>query len=357
MYRLYVGTYTQKLPYVHGKGQGIYHLTLDAHTGKLGEPALACISTNPSYLALHPGREWLYAVNELVIWRGRPGGAVSAFAIHPDHSLRRLNQRASGGSAPCYASLDAAGQFLLVANYASGTVALLPVQPDGRLGRLRSQGIHQGSGPHPLRQEGPHAHSIRMDGSNTWVLAADLGIDRLVIYRIARRRLVRHSQVALHPGAGPRHFAFHPDGQTLFVANELDSTVTVLRFDPASAAYTPLHTVSTLPAGFVGENTAADIHIHPDGRTLYVSNRGHDSLALFRVEPDGSLQPTGHQSSQGRTPRSFTLTPDGKFLLVANQDSDSLVAFSVDAHNGHLSPTGSPAKIPTPVTIACLAAA
>ena len=268
MYRVYVGTYTQKLPYVHGKGQGIYQLAMDAQTGELGKPALACRTTNPSFLAADPTGRWLYAVNELMNWRGRPGGALSAFAIQPDGSLRQINQRASGGAAPCYLSLDAAGQFLLAANYASGTVALLPVQPDGSLGRLRSQGVHQGSGPNALRQESAHAHSIRMDRSNTWALAADLGIDRLAIYRLASGKLALHNQITLHPGAGPRHFEFHPNGKWLYLANELDSTLTVLSFDPDTAGCQAVQTISTLPAGFNGENTAADIHLHPDGRTL-----------------------------------------------------------------------------------------
>ena len=351
MYRLYVGTYTQKLPYVHGKGEGIYHLTMDARTGELSEPALACKTTNPSFLALHPNNKWLYAANELMSWRGKPGGALSAFAIQPGGSLRLINQRASGGAAPCYASLDAAGQVLLAANYASGTVGLLPIQPDGSLGRLHSRRVHQGSGPDSSRQEAPHAHSIRMDRSNTWALAADLGIDQLVIYRVANGRLMLHTQAALHPGAGPRHFDFNPDGKTIYVANELDSTVTVLRFDPGTAACEPLQTISTLPAGFSGANTAADIHLHPDGRTLYVSNRGHDSLAIFQVAANGSLQPSGNQPTLGRTPRSFTLTPDGKFLLVVNQDSDALVVFAIDKESGTLQPTTFQTQIPTPVAV------
>jgi 6-phosphogluconolactonase len=350
-YQLYIGTYTQKLPYVDGKGEGIYRLDMDADSGELINLELACRTTNPSFLVLHPWVQWLYAVNELFSWRGRPGGAVSAYAIQEDGRLLQRYQRSSGGEAPCYVSLDASGHILLVANYASGTVSLLRVMPDARLSRIRSRGIHNGSGPDPNRQESAHAHSIRIHPNQLWALAADLGIDRLVIYRPVGCQLIPHSKASLPPGAGPRHFEFHPSDHLLYIANELSNSVTVMRFDPATAATEIVQTISTLPAGFAGENTASDIHLSPDGRFLYVSNRGHDSLAVFQLENDGRLSPAGHQLALGRTPRNFCITPDGQFLIVANQDSDSLVVFRLEKSSGTLHPTGISMPIPTPVCV------
>lgn len=354
-WHLYLGTYTQKLPYVDGQGQGIYRLEMDAASGQLAFHGLAARTPNPSFVAVDAARRRLYAANELVSYRGRPAGALTAYAIQAEGGLQRLAQRSSGGPAPCYLSLDPAGRFALVANYNGGNVALLPLDSAGSLGRRACLVQHEGHGPHPERQEAPHAHSIQMDPTNTWALAADLGVDRLIVYRVSASplQLLAHGQIPLPPGSGPRHFAFHPHGPFLYVANELASTVSVFRFEAATGNAVALQTLSTLPAGFTAPNTAADIHFEPGGRFLYVSNRGHDSLAIFAAGPDGRLAPLGQQSTLGRTPRHFAILPDGRFLLAANQDSNHLVCFRLDA-SGWPQPTGISVDVPTPVSLAIL---
>ena len=351
-YHLYIGAYTHKLPYVQGKGKGIYHGFLDSLTGKIENIELACRATNPSFLAADSQGRCLYAVNELFTWRGRPGGAITAHAIELSSGrLHKLNQRSSGGVAPCYLNIDPAGRFALAANYESGSVALLPIRPDGSLGKIRSLAVHEGRGPHPVRQEKAHAHSIQAHPEQPFALAADLGIDRLVVYYLHKQQLSLHSQVALHPGAGPRHLAFHPSLPIVYVTNELDSSLSVFQLDPDTASLEHLQTCSTLPEGYRGDNTAADIHIHPGGCWLYVSNRGHDSLAAFRIEASGRLEATGHYPSQGLTPRNFAITPDGKFLLVANQDSNNIVNFHIEEQSGKLKTAGEALSIQTPVNI------
>lgn len=375
MLPLYIGTYTQTLPYVNGKGEGIYTLSLHPETGALGAPRLAAPSTNPSFLALDAPRQRLFAVNELEQWHGFPGGAVSAFAIQPDGSLQRISQRLSGGAAPCYVSLEPGAQAVLVANYVTGTVARLSLTPEGALRPPSSVFGHQGSGPHADRQAGPHAHSILVDPSGQWALAADLGADMLYLYRLAHSGLQPFGAVQLRPGSGPRHFVFSLDGRHLYLANELDSTVSFFTFHPEIPHLAHMQTVSALPVtqpptgrgkadaltpasqtnGYAQEapipNTLAHIHLHPSGRFLYASNRGHNSLAVFAVATDGTLTPRGHVPSGGRTPRNFAITPNGRFLIAANQDSDNLVVFSVNHESGWLTPTDSTTNVPTPVCV------
>src|SRR5438093_2959863 len=280
---LYVGTYTEGT-----RSEGIYPVRMDRRSGQLRRVGSVAAGANPSFLTIHSNGRVLYAVNELEKYNGRPTGAVSAFAIARDTvALTRVNEQPSEGGAPCYVSVDRSGRAVLVANYAGGSVALLPIQAGGALGATTDVAKHHGVGPNAARQEAPHAHCIMPDPSNRFALAADLGIDRVLVYRVdldaGALRHVERGDAVMRPGSGPRHLAFHPKLPLVFVANELDSTVTTLRFDRGSGALTPLRTQSTLPAGWTGVNYPADIHVASTGRALYVSNRGHNSLAVFSV--------------------------------------------------------------------------
>src|SRR5205085_12000802 len=268
----------------------------------------------------------------------------------------RLNEQPSGGGAPCYVSVDRSGRALLVANYASGTVALLPIEANGALAPATSVVQHAGKGPNVERQEGPHAHCILADPSDRFVLAADLGADRVFVYRLdlASRSLhhIEEGDAVMRPGSGPRHIAFHPTLPLVFLANELDSTVGTLRFDAKHGTLSPQGTLSTLPAGWTGTNYPADIHVASNGRTLYVSNRGHNSIAVFSVaESTGALALEQAISTEGDWPRNFSLHPTGRWLLVANQRSDSVIAFARDPETGRLTPTGQRIAIPSPVCL------
>ena len=349
--RVYVGTYTG------GGSEGIYTLEMNPEDGSLSMPRLAGAAENPSFLARHPNGQFLYAVGEVAEVEGKPGGAVRSFAIEPsDGTLTPINLRSSGGAGPCHIIVDGQGRNALVANYGGGTVAVLPIGPDGALGGPSDVEQHRGSGPDPRRQDGPHAHSINLDQSGRYAVAADLGLDRLFVYRFDPEAGTLTANdppsAAVEAGAGPRHFAFHPDGRHAYVINEMASTVTALDYDAERGTLTPSETVSTLPEGFDGSNTTADVHVHPSGRFLYGSNRGHDSIAIFAIDIDsGALRPAGHCSTGGRTPRNFSIEPSGRFLLAANQDSDSIVAFRIDPETGALEPTGARVEVPKPVCI------
>jgi len=294
----------------------------------------------------------LYAVNEL-----EQTGAVSAFTIdRATGALTRLNEQPSEGGAPCYVSVDRSGSVVLVANYAGGSIALLPIHANGSLGPAAQVIQHTGKGPNAERQEGPHAHCILPDPSNRFALAADLGADRVFLYSLdldgKSLRHVEGGDAVMRPGAGPRHIAFHPTLPLVFVANELDSTVATLRFDSTRGTLSPHGTVSTLPAGWSGTNYPADIHVAPNGRTLYVSNRGHNSIAVFSVaESTGALALDQVVSTEGDWPRNFSLDPTERWLLVANQRSNSVVVLGRDPENGRLTPTRQRIAIPSPVCL------
>jgi len=350
--RVYIGTYTR-----NNRSQGIYQFLLDVRTGAMKETRLAAPTTNPSFLALHPNRRFLYAVGEMAAFAGRKSGAVSAFAIDPaSGNLQLLNQQPTEGGWPCHLIVDPPGRHVLLANYGGGNVAVLPIGPDGRLGQRTAFIQHTGKGPNPKRQEAAHAHSINLDPSGQFAFVADLGLDKIMIYRFDPEKgtLAPHAPpfAAVAPGAGPRHFAFHPNGRFAYVINELDSTITAFAWDPLRAALTVIHSVSTLPRDFTGENTTAEVVVHPNGRFLYGSNRGHNSIAIFAVNPaDGRLAPLGHVSSGGKTPRNFNVDPTGRCLLAANQDSDNVVSFLIDSDTGALRATGNSVEIPMPVCV------
>ena len=311
-------------------------------------------TANPSFLTLGPDKSCLYAVNEFYKSEA-PNGTMSAFAIDPATGhLRYLNEQSTHGTAPCYASIEAEGRYCLVANYETGNLCVLPIQKDGSLGEATDTVQFSGSGPNPDRQEGPHAHMVVPSPDGSFILAIDLGTDRLMAFRLDKE----HGTLSpadppwtqLPPGTGPRHLAFHPHQPFAYVISELQSTVTVLRY--SRGAFEASQVISTLPSDFAGQNSGAEVRTAPSGRFVYVSNRGHDSVAIYAVDQEtGQLSLVGHESTQGGGPRTFTIDPTGTLLLVANQDTDTVVTFWIDQDSGTLRPTGHVAAVPTPVCI------
>jgi 6-phosphogluconolactonase len=341
---LYVGTYTKP-----DRPDGIYLLRMDPRSGELRQTGSVNAGANPSFLAAHPNGRVLYAVSET------DKGAVSAFAVSRDTgALTLLNAQSSEGRAPCFVSVDRSRRALFVANYSSGNVALLPIQGDGSLSSATSVVQHTGSGPNTARQKAPHAHSILADPSNRFVFAADLGADRVFVYRLDGNKLTRveSGDAVMRPGAGPRHIAFHPTRPWVFVANELDSTVATLRFAVSRVALASIDTQSTIPAGWAGTNYPADIHVASSGRNVYVSNRGHNSISVFSVaQSTGALTLEQTIPTEGDWPRNVTLEPTEQWLLVANQRSDSVVVFKRDPTTGRLTATTQRIVLPSPVCL------
>jgi 6-phosphogluconolactonase len=349
---VYVGAYTEP---PLGSADGIAVFRFDADTGALHPMQTVPGVVNPSWLTFDGREQLLFAVNE------GAEGRVSAFArdaatgmLHP------LNDQLSHGADPCYVSLDPSGRYLLVANYSGGTIAVLPVGTGGRLEAATCVIHHQGSSIRP-EQEGPHPHMIRPSGDGRFVLVTDLGIDQVLVYRLdaGTGQLVLNEQgsaaVSAQPGAGPRHFAFAPGGRTLYVINELNSTLTVYDYTSERGELHARQTVSTLPDGVDGPaigNSCAHVAVSPDGRFVYGSNRGHDSIAIWEVEDgNGNLRSVGYESTQGKTPRNFSLDPTGSWLLVANQESDTIVPFRRDPSSGRLTATGPVTQTPSPVAV------
>ena len=347
-----VGTYTRTT------SDGIYVCEFDGETGELDPVSSIAGAENPSFLALHPNGRTLYATSEIEDFEGERQGALYAYDIDRDAGrLSLINVVGSGGAGPCHASVDATGRYLLAANYHGGSVCVAPINDDGSLEPLSCFIQHEGSSVNPNRQEQAHAHSINLDAQNRFAYVPDLGQDKVVIYRLdlERGELVANdpAYVGTEAGTGPRHFDFHPNGTRAYVINELGCTITGYDYDSESGALTPFHTVGTLPAaGFGRHNTTADIHVHPSGRFVYGSNRGHDSIAIFSVDEDtGRLTEAGHESTQGWTPRNFAIDPSGEFQLAANQDSDTIVSFRIGGESGALTPTGGVTEIPMPVCL------
>ena len=348
---VYVGTYTK------GDSEGIYTCRFDPATGELrlaGDPAPIA---DPSFLAVDSKQRFLYSVSEEGKASSGSTGSVSAFEISPeDGRLRYLNTQPSGGDGPCHLTVDATDRQVLVANYSGGTVAILPIRSDGGLGEPTDVVRHQGSGPNPDRQEGPHPHSINVDPTNRFAFVPDLGTDEVAAYRInlvlGLLTPADGLTASLASGAGPRHFDFHPGGKNAYAINELDSTVTAFSYDGSTGALEELHTVSTLPDGFDDTNYPADVHVSPSGRFLYGSNRGHHSIAVFAIDQgSGMLTPLGHESTRGEWPRNFVIDPTGAFMLVANEHTDDIVSFRIDGETGLLQPTGHVEKVPSPVCL------
>jgi 6-phosphogluconolactonase len=365
---LYIGTYTRRESFVDGKAEGFYIYHLDPSSGALTYAATVAGAgtVNPSFLTLGPDKSRLYAVNEITggnAPHGKgPHGTVSAFAIDPATGrLSYLNQQSTHGLAPCYASVEPEGRYCLVANYETGNVCVLPVLEDGRLGEATDTVQFSGSGPVHERQEGPHAHMVLPSPDGRFILAVDLGADRLMAFRLDRERGALSpadpAWTPMPPGTGPRHLAFHPHRPFAYVISELRSTVTVLRYMEQQGTFEASQTVSTLPEGFTGQNLGAEIQVAPSGRFVYASNRGHDSLAIYAVDPEtGQLSLVGHESTQGVGPRAFIIDPSGALLLAANQDTDTVVTFWINQESGTLQATGHVAAVPTPVCLKLVSA-
>jgi 6-phosphogluconolactonase len=351
-YWVFVGTGTG------GKAgsKGIYRLELDPAKGTLSTPELAAETEQPTFLAIHPNSKFLYSVGEYAKLGDKKTGSLNAFALDAKTGkLTFLNQQSSGGGGPCHVLVDRDGKCLFAANYNTGSICCLPIKSDGSLAEATAFIQHQGSSIVKGRQEGPHAHSVNIDAANRIAVAADLGVDKLFIYRFDPNKgtLQPNDPPALElaKGAGPRHFAFHPNGKFAYAINELDSTITALSYDAAKGELKPLQTVTTLPQPTKG-NSTAEVVVHPNGKFLYGSNRGHNSIASFTIdEKTGQLTPTGHQDKEIKIPRNFALDPTGTLLIVANQDGNSLVMFRVDQKTGQLSPTGVHVDVPRPMCV------
>src|SRR5580692_1139779 len=347
---LYVGTYTD-----HGS-KGIYVYRFDSDTGKLTSLGLASESTSPSFLAVDSSGRFLYAVNETEHYDSQPTGAVSAFAIDSTNGkLLLLNQVSSRGTDPAHITLDRSSNYALVANYTSGSVTVFPMLKDGRLGEATSFSQHKGSSVNPERQKGPHAHAIVLSPDNRFAVVADLGLDQLLVYSFDARAGTLGSNpqiVRADPGAGPRHLVFSPNGRFLYVINEMQSTITTYSYYPVTGALSELQTISTLPKGFTGTSTGAEIEIDPSGKFLFASNRGDDSITVFAISASkGTLKYVETDPTGGKTPRNFAIDPTGTWLLAANQDSNNIVVFRIDKKNGHLTATGETAQIQSPVCL------
>ncbi len=347
---MYVGTYTRET------SAGIYAYTFDSSNAQTRELGLVAEMRDPSFLALHPGGRFLYAVSETDDYDSDGSGSVLSFAIEPGSGrLRKLNEVSSTGGWPCHLNIDATGRMLIVANYKGGNVASFPVNEDGTLGRAASFFQHEGSSVH-ARQEQAHAHSADFSADGRFALFSDLGLDQVKVYRAdtATATMSPHEspQVEVAPGSGPRHLAIHPSARFAYGLNELSSTVTVYALDPEAGTLSVQQTASTLPEGFEGENYTAEIYVHPTGRFVYASNRGHDSIAVFAIDLEsGTIESRGQVSTRGEWPRNFAFDPSGQFLLAANQNSDNIAVFRIDQESGALEPTGTDLAIDAPVCL------
>ena len=347
---VFIGTYTEK---EGSQSKGIYVHRMDPSSGELTFQWEAKGILNPSYLAIHLQKRFLYAVNEVQSFSGQEGGGVTALSIaQAPGELNLLNAYSSHGKDPCYMSIERTGRFALVANYSGGNAAMLLILEDGRLGPATDVVQHAGSSIHPERQMEPHVHCILPDPTNRFAIAADLGADKLIVYEmdLEQGKLIKHAEVDVKPGSGPRHFIFHPNGLYLYLLNELGSTVTVYRYESDAGQLEELQTLSTLPDGFEGENLCADLHI--GGKYLYASNRKHDSIAWYLIDENtGQLSYQGEVPSGGKEPRGFDIDPIGKFLLAAHERSDNVVIFQLDPATGKPLKTGQEVQISFPVCV------
>jgi 6-phosphogluconolactonase len=354
---VYFGTYTGP------KSKGIYVARFDSKTGKVSPPEVAAETASPSFLVIHPNRKFLYAVGEIDNFGGKKEGAVNAFSIDAQTGkLTLLNQQPSGGAGPCHVTADKTGKAVLVANYGGGSIASLPVQDDGKLGAAATFIQHKGSSVNARRQQAPHAHSINTDVHNRFAVAADLGLDKLLVYKLNADKATLEPNNPPHatvkPGAGPRHFAFHPTGRYAYVINELDCTATAFDYDGKRGVLKEIQTISTLPPGESVQPgySTAEIQAHRSGRFVYGSNRGHDTIVVYRVDVEtGKLTHVENEPTQGRTPRNFGIDLSGDYLFAANQGSDTVVLFRIDRKTGALEPTGEVVQVPTPVCVKFLA--
>jgi 6-phosphogluconolactonase len=348
---VYVGTYTGK------NSKGIYRFEFDPATGKLSNRALVAETPNPTFLAISPDHRFLYAVNEIGNFKGKSSGAVSAFAIDAKTGeLKLLNQQPSGGGGPCHIVIDKQAKHVLVANYGGGSASVLPIDADGKLGDSTAFIQHKGSSVDKGRQAGPHAHCANFDAANKYAFVTDLGLDKVLIYKYdAAKGTLKENDppsVSVTGGAGPRHLAFHPNGKYAYVINEMGSTMTAMSYDPATGTLKPIETASTLPKEFKGNTSTAEVEVHPSGKFVYGSNRGHDSIVTYAID-DKTGKPTlvGHQGKGIKTPRHFMIDPSGKYLLVGNQNGGSIAVFRIDPKTGELTPTEETVEVGAPVCL------
>jgi 6-phosphogluconolactonase len=353
-YIFYVGTYTEDT----AKGKGIYAYRYDTASGLITSLGLAVQATNPSFVALSPNGKFLYAVNELQKYNGPNSGGVSAYSIdHATGKLTFLNEVQSRGADPCYIIVDKSGKFVLVANYTGGSVAVFPVQTDGKLGEASAFVQHTGKGANPQRQEGPHAHSIDLSPDNRFAFVDDLGLDEVKVYKFdsAKGTLTPNDLpfAKVEAGSGPRHFALHPNGKYAYVVSEMAGTVTVFAADLKAGTLHSLQKISTLPKGFSGSIEDAEVEVHPSGKFLYASNRGDgNSIAVFAIDPGkGTLSLVDIASTQGKTPRHFEIDPTGTLLFAENSESNNIVVFRIDPKTGKLTPTGQVLDVGSPVCV------
>jgi 6-phosphogluconolactonase len=338
-YFVYLGTYT------HTASKGIYAYRFSSSSGEPVPLGLVAETAHPSYLIAHPNRRFLYAVNEHES-ATEPGNTITAFAMDTKTGkLKFLNRVSSKGVGPCHIAIDETGKILVAANFGSGSVAAFPIRPDGRLGEASGFVQHHGSSVNPVSQAGPHAHCVVFSPDNRFVIVADRGLDKVFVYRLnhATGSLEPNDPpfIALHPGWGPRHLAFHPNGRWLYLISEMGSMLTTLDYDAGSGSLKELQSISALPEGFSGHSSSAEVQVDRAGRFVYGSNRGDDSIGVFAVDAaTGMLTPVQHVSTEGKTPRNFSLDPTGAYLFVGNQESASIVIFRVDATTGKLTPTG-----------------
>jgi len=346
-----VGTYTEKTG-----SKGIYAFEFDSATGKLIPKGVSAETLNPSWVAIHPSGKFAYAANEA----GKQS-TVTAFALDAKSGkLTQLNQLSALGEDPCYLSFDKTGKYLFAANYTSGNVVVFPILPDGKLGEHTANLKDAGSlGPNKQRQEGPHAHWVQVSPDNRFVFVSDLGLDAILSYRFdaTKGALTPNDPPSgkLAAGAGPRHVAFSPNGKFVYVVSELSNTVTAFSYDATKGTLNELQILSTLPAGFTGRNDDAEITVHPNAKWLFASNRGHDTIAVFAINPsDGTLTHTGEFPTGGKEPRHFTIDPTGQYLLAENQNSNSIAVFRIDASTGALTQVSLADNIPSPVCLTFL---
>jgi 6-phosphogluconolactonase len=345
---VFVGTYTRQA------SKGIYAYRLNSADARLTPLGLAGESSNPSFLAVHPSQRFLYAANE------NSTGTISAFAIDTGTGkLRLLNTVSSRGSGPCHLAFDTTGKWIFVANYNNGSIAALPVAANGTLGEAAVSIQHSGSSVDARRQSGPHAHSVNISPDNRFLVVTDLGLDQVLVYRFDSRvgSLTPHDppSIKMAPGSGPRHFAFSSDGKFAWVLNEMNATVASLSYDKTLGKFTQIQIVSALPDDFMGTKSGAEILVHPNGKFLYTSNRGHDSIAVFKLEGGFLSKSATWVPTRGKTPRNFAIDPDGTVVVAANQDSNNLAIYRVDMKSGGLSSAGDPVEAPVPVSVVFVA--
>ena len=334
-----------------GPNRGISVAHFDSNTGVLTKPELVVEAPAPAYFVLHPDGRHLYACNSNDFSKGYTGETISAYSIDPKNGrLTLLNQQPSGGADPSYITIDATNRFALVANYKGGNISVIALNPDGSLGKRTAFFQHTGSSVNSVRQTQAYAHSIRLDPANRFALVADLGLDKVFIYSFNQKdgSLTPNDPpfVKVAPGSGPRHLAFHPNGRFVFLINEMASTIISYAWDSKKGRITELQTISTLPSDYKGTSACAEIEVHPNGKFLYATNRGHDSIAVFSIDVSpGKLTLIEHVPTQGRTPRNFSFDPTNRWLIVTNHDSDNAMVFRVDEKSGGLTPKGKPVPI------------